>query len=170
MSEIAILHQLPDIAHNPGVTDSNTDLPRTLADAEQKFRTFLVSQNYPDRICWLMPGDVMMDRKRHHWIRKRRVKAAKNAAQRYSNGVERKLGIHLRAICATKDETFASVFIPEDDLDRQYHLMGHELKLSCPVERQCTSAISNPVQWLVLWCRHGRRSKMLEVNQKPGNF
>jgi hypothetical protein len=151
------------------MTDSNADPPRTLADAEQKFSRFLASQNYPDAICWLMPGDVMMDRKRHHWIRKRRTKAAKFAALRYSDGVERKLGIHLRAICATEDETFASVFIPEDELDAQCHQMGRGLKLSCPVERHCTSAISNPVQWLVLWCRHGRRSKMLDVNQKPLN-
>jgi hypothetical protein len=112
----------PRIADNSGVTDSDTDPPSTLTDAEQKFRRFLASQNYPDTICWLMPGDVVMDTKRHHWIRKRRG-AAKYAALRYSDGVERKLGIHRRAICATKDETFASVFISEDDLHAQYHLM-----------------------------------------------
>src|SRR4029077_18763620 len=100
------MRPLPRIAHHSGMTDSNADPPKTLADAEQKFSRFLARQNYPDGICWLMPGHVMMDRKRHHWKRKRRAKAARYAALRYSNGVERKLGLPLRAICATEDETF----------------------------------------------------------------
>jgi hypothetical protein len=56
-------------------------------------------------------------------------------------GLERNFGIKLQAICATASETFASVFVPEDDVDAQYHLMGRGLNLSCPVERYCTAAV-----------------------------
>jgi hypothetical protein len=145
------------------VTDSNLDPPQTLAAAEQKFSSFLASQLYPATICWLNPGDMLVDRDRRFWIRDRRIKAAKRAALKYSEGLERNLGVELRAICATEAQTFASVFAPADDVEAQYHLMGHGLKLSCPTERCSTSTITNPIKWLVLWLRNGRSSKMLEL-------
>ena len=53
----------------------------------------------------------------HYWIRKRGMEAAEYAAARYSEGVDRGLGILLRAICATRTGTFAAVFVPEDRED-----------------------------------------------------
>jgi hypothetical protein len=47
-------------------------------------------------------------------------------------GLERNFGIKLQAICATASETFASVFVPEDDVDAQYHLMGRWIKPLMP--------------------------------------
>jgi len=110
-----------------------------------------------------MRGDVVVDESSHYWVRKRDEEATRNAALRYSEGLERKLGIMLQAICATESETFASVFIPEDDSDAQGHLMGRCLKLSCPVERYSTSAVTNPFTWMLLRWRNGKRSKDLEV-------
>jgi hypothetical protein len=81
---------------------------------------------------------------------------------RYAEGLGRNLGIELRAICATDTETFASVFVPVDDLDRQYHMMGRGLKLSCPAERYSTSTTTNPLKWLAVWLSSGRRPKILE--------
>ena len=143
--------------------DSNADPPQTLSVAEEKFRAFLATQNYSKVIRWLMPGDVVVDKNRRYWVRKREEEATRFAALRYSEGLERNLGVMLQAICATEAETFASVFVPEDDTDRQYHLMGRGLKLSCPVERHSTSAVRNPLKWRVLWWRHGKRSKELAV-------
>jgi hypothetical protein len=145
------------------VTDANLDPPQTLSAAEEKFGTFLATQNYPKTICWVMPGDVVVDTNRHYWVRKREAEATRYAALRYSVGLERKFGVKLQAICASESETFASVFVPEDDLDAQYHLMGRGLKLSCPVERYSTSAVRNPLKWRLLWWRNGQRSKELQV-------
>ena len=145
------------------MTDANPDPPQTLSAAEEKFRTFLASQNYPKAICWLMPGDVVVDTKRHYWVRKREAEGKTYASLRYSVAVQRNFGVKLQAICATESETFASVFVPEDELDAQYRLMGHGLKLSCPVERIATSTVSNPLKWRLLWWRDGHRSKELEV-------
>jgi hypothetical protein len=146
------------------VTDSVSDPPQTLADAELKFSTFLAAQSYPKKIRWLVPTDVLVDNQRRFWIRERGTNAAMHhAALRYSEGVERRSGIELRAICSTETQTFAFVFVPKDDLDAQYHLMGHALKLTCPTEKYPTSRTKNPVKWLALWLRNGRRSKMLEV-------
>jgi hypothetical protein len=163
VNDIAILQQLRRIAHNSSVTDPNADPPKTLSAAEEKFRTFLATQNYPKTICWLMPGDVVVDGNLRYWVRKREAEATRFAALRYSEGLERNLGVMLRAICATETETFASVFVPEDDTDRQYNLMGRGLKLSCPVETHSTSTVRNPLKWRVLWWRNGQRSKELEV-------
>lgn len=163
MSVTAILQHLRPVAHNSRVTDANHDLPHTLSDAEGKFRTFLATQNYPEVICWLMPGDVVVDANRHYWVRKREVEGTRYAALRYSVGLERNIGVKLQAICATESETFASVFVPGDDSDAQYHLMPHGLKLSCPVERYSTSTVTNPLKWRALWWRNGQRSKKLEV-------
>jgi len=103
------------------VTDANLDPPQTLSAAEEKFGTFLTTQNYPKAICWVMPGDVVVDTNRHYWVRKREAEATRYAALRYSVGLERNFGVKLQAICATESETFASVFVPEDDIDEQYH-------------------------------------------------
>ena len=110
-----------------------------------------------------MRGEVVVDTNRHYWVRKRYEEATRNAARRYSEGLERKLGIMLQAIFATESETFALVFIPEDDSDAQGHLMGRCLKLSCPVERYSTSAVTNPFKWILLCWGNGQRSKDLEV-------
>ena len=98
MSVTGILLQLSSVAHNSIVTDSNADPPQTLSAAEEKFRTFLATQNYPKAICWLMPGDVVVDKSRCYWVRKREGEATRFAALRYSDGLERNLGIMLHAI------------------------------------------------------------------------
>jgi hypothetical protein len=124
-----------------------------LKAAEKKFSAFLVSQNYPGKILWVAPGDVLVDNKRHFWIRVR-PEATERAALRYAEGVDSKLGIQLCAICATDTETVAFVFVPKDDVDAQYHLMGYGLKCACPVERYSTSAVRNRLKWLILCLRN----------------
>jgi hypothetical protein len=152
------------VTHNSRVTGANPDPPpQTLSAAEETFRTFLASQNYPKAVCWVMPGDVVVDTNCHYWVRKREAEATRYAALRYSVGLERNLGVKLQAICATESETFASVFIPEDDLDAQYHLMGRGLKLSCPVEKYSTSAVRNLLRWRLLRWRNGQRGWELQV-------
>ena len=105
------------------MTELAPDPPLTLKAAEERFSAFLASQNYPDKVCWITHDDLLIDQKTHFWIRPR-PNAEEHAAQQYAEGLDRKLGIELRAICATDAETFASVFVPKDDLDSQYHLMG----------------------------------------------
>lgn len=145
------------------MTGANPDPPQTLSAAEEKFRTFLATQNYPNAICWLTPGDVVVDTNRHYRVRKREAEGARYAALRYSMGLERNFGVKLHAICATESETFASVFVPEDDTDAQHHLMGRGLRLSCPVDRHSASTVTNLLKWRLLWWRKGQRSKELEL-------
>jgi hypothetical protein len=153
MSVNAILQQSRNLRHNSKVTNSLAELPPTLEAAEEKFSAFLTSQEWPETICWVTSDDLLVGSKTHHWIRVR-PNAAIRAAQRYADGFEGKLGIEVRAICATQTETFASVFVPEDDLDAQYHLMGRGLKCTCPVKRYSASGVRNPLKWLALCLRY----------------
>jgi hypothetical protein len=103
------------------VTEYAPDPPVTLKAAEKRFSAFLTSQDYPRSICWIAPGDLLVDKETHFWTRPR-PDAEEHAAERYSQGLGRRLGIELRAICAPDAETFVHVFVPTDDLHRQYHL------------------------------------------------
>jgi hypothetical protein len=145
------------------MTEVNVDPPITLYAAQEKFSHFLASQNHPSAICWVERSEVLVDTKRRYWVRPRQSMTTRRAALRYAEGLERNLGIELRAMCATETETFASVFIPEDERDAQYHLMGGGLKLSCPIERYSTSVIRNPFRWLTLSLFTRQRSRMREI-------
>jgi len=149
-------------AHNLSVS-SVPDPPLSLADAEGRFCDFLRSEGYPTSICWVFAENVLIDTQRRHWIRPDRVAGQQRAALEYSAGLERGLGIWLRAICSTEVETFASVYVPIDNIDAHYRLIGRGLKLSCPMQKTSTFITRNPLRWLVLRLANAERSKWLWV-------
>jgi hypothetical protein len=110
-----------------------------------------------------MRENVLVDEQGRFWVRECGTKALEHANLKYSEGVARNLGVALQAVCATDSEPFVSVFVPVDDLDAQYHLMGPGLKLSCPTSRMSASTVTSPVRWWLLQLRNKRRSKMLEL-------
>lgn len=163
MSDIGIFARNEESAHNSSVTDSVPDPPPSLAVAEEKFSAFLASQKYPKALFWIFPGDVVIDKEARYWIKPDRGATREHAALSYEKGLKRNLGIWLKAICASETETFATVFVPEDDLDAQYHMMGRCLKLSIPVGRCSASIMESRFRWLLLWLTYGRRSEGLWV-------
>ena len=148
------------------MSDLNSDPPKTLREGEQQFRVLLRHENYPETIRWLIPGDVVVSKGRRYWVRKRGTEAEQYAAARYADGVERGLGILLSAVCATKAETFAWVFVPEDRLDAGYHLLGRCLRVACPVDGHSTTVVTGPLHWLWLRRLYGKQSDLLEVNHR----
>ncbi|MBZ5654399.1 MAG: hypothetical protein LAO56_03870 [Acidobacteriia bacterium] len=145
------------------MTDPNSDPPETLAEAAEKFKKFLSAQHWPETIRWLTHDNVLVDRQGRFWVRERGTMALEHAKLRYSEGVERNLGVALNAVCATDTETFVSVFVPADDLDRQYHLMGRVLKLCVPTSRKSALTVKNPLRWWILGLRNKHCSMMLEL-------
>jgi len=148
---------------NSDMTEPSADPPETLAEAAERFKRFLSMQCWPETIRWLTHDDVLVDRKGQFWVRERGTMALEYAQLRYSKGVECDLGIALSAVCATDTETFASVFVPADDLDRQYHLMGRMLKLSVPTSKRSALTVTNPVRWWILALRNKRRNRMPDL-------
>ena len=152
-----------ELADNFSITDPSSDPPETLAATVEKFSKFLAALGYPDRIRLVRRDNILVDEQGWFWRRECGAKALEDASLRYSQGICRNLGVALQAACATDSKTFASVYVPMDDLDAQYHLMGRGLKLSCPTSRRSASIVTNPLRWLILELRHKRRSKMLEL-------
>jgi hypothetical protein len=140
-----------------------TDPPKTLTEAAEKFKKFLSAQHWPTTIGWVTNDNMLVDRQGRFWVRERGTEAFDQASLQYCEGVERNLGVAISAVCATDVETFASVFVAADDLDRQYHLMGRVLKLSVPTSRKLALTVRNPLEWWILELRNKRRRKALEL-------
>jgi hypothetical protein len=58
--------QLARSEHNFARAGLSPEPPTTLKAAEVRFSSFLRSQNYPENICWLIPGDVVVDHQRQY--------------------------------------------------------------------------------------------------------
>jgi hypothetical protein len=144
-------------------SSTSPDPPTTFDAAEQLFREFLVRNGYPSNVRWLVPDNVVPDKSKRYWIREDNGKASAEAHRRYVAGLERNLGISLRAICSTDTTTFATIFVPADYLDAQHNLMGRGLKLSCPTEAAPACTVVSPIRWFLVRLRYGRRTRMLEL-------
>jgi hypothetical protein len=114
------------------MTDFASDPPPSLAEAEVLFGRFLASQGYPARVYWVHETDLVADRERRWAVRRSSVSPRAEFEQCYLEGVAKGLGIEIAARCANQEHTFATVFIPEDSIDAQYHMMGRGLKMFCP--------------------------------------
>jgi hypothetical protein len=136
--------------------------PETFEVAAERFGEFLAEAGFPRTICWLTHDDILIGCRDYrflvHPIREAGLSMAKIA---YLLGLKRELGIALTAMCASDQETFANVIVPEDDLDRQYRLMGKALKLSHPTERRKTTVVFSDLRWNILRSRYAEHSKML---------
>src|SRR5277367_6003679 len=93
---------------------TETDPPKTLTEAAEKFKKFLSAQHWPTTIGWVTTDNVLVDRQGRFWVRERGNRAFEQASLQYSEGVERNLGVAISAVCATDVETFASVFARTD--------------------------------------------------------
>ena len=130
------------------MADQNPDPPLTVAEAEKTFAHFLNTNGYPACIRWIMADQILPGDDRHHFIRATGAEQAQTEMERrYKVGLNRGLGISLRAICATHAETVASVYIPTDTTDAQYRMIRRGLKLSCPTSLIPASLVENPDEW-----------------------
>ena len=141
---------------------ASSDPPETLESATHRFSEFLASGSWPRTICWVTCDDILIGcRDFRYLVHPRKETGLHEAERMYRVGLERGLGIALTAICASNEETFAFVVVPDDDLDRQYRLMSKKLKLSRPTERRLTTVVRSELRWKVLAARYAERSEML---------
>jgi hypothetical protein len=150
-----------DLLDNYSVSYPLAALPETFAEAEQRFKTFLVTNRYPAAIWWISPRDLVVTGPREYSIRKRTGSAAMYADEKFGHGLANGIGVEIRAICASDSEAFATVYVPKNDIDAESHLMGNGLKLSCPVERPAVTIVTNSLKWLFLSRRDAGRSSVL---------
>ncbi len=147
------------------------DPPRTLAAAEEQFRTFLVANGYPSKITWLFADDFLIDKQGHRWIRKRRdsTDTLEQASTLYARGLGRNEGITFTAECNTDTETFATIYIPIDADDAKNRLIGRCLKCSFPERKPHCSLVVNPMKWFFLRVSRCDTSSQLVVRNRFKN-
>jgi hypothetical protein len=137
------------------------DPPKTLAQAEERFKSFLLANGYPPVICWITSTDLVVISSHEYSIRKTANRVATHFSDKFVQGLAKGNGVELRALCASGDRTFATVFVPTDGTDADSRMMGDGVKLSCPMERRNAKVIGNPLRWLFLSRRDGGRSNAL---------
>lgn len=140
------------------------ELPQLLGDAVPHLVEFLEKNGYPNKVFWVTRSDVAFDAQDNVLVRARGESSLRRAELLYEEGVRRGLGIALRAVCATEKTTFASIFIPSDEIDAEHALMARGLKLSCPTRRRAATVADNPLnllRWVLLRVRNRKRMKLL---------
>ena len=146
------------------MTFTVTDPPEDLIKAEETFKVFLVQNGYPCKVQWVLAQDILVEKSGRYLVRHHvtNVDGTMEANRRYSLGLERKTGISLRAYCASETETFASIYIPSDELDAHYRLIGPCLKLTCPTNVVPAHIIKNTTRWLLHSFRNRSRTRLLD--------
>jgi len=127
--------------------------PIALAIAEERFKEFLTQNSYPADVRWILAKGLLIDKLGRyfvHHVDQVYLDGAQEAHRRYAVGLDRQIGISLRAYCASETETFASVFVPADAIDAQYRLMGPGLKMTCPTQILPAQMVESGGRWLLL--------------------
>jgi hypothetical protein len=145
------------------MNDTQQNLPDSLDGAATQFSEFLRNNGYPGEVCWITADDVAVDPQGKFWLRDRSESRLRQAELLYRSGVERGLGIALRAVCANETTTFALIFIPRDETEAQYAMMGRGIKLSCPTIRRPTMVVNNLLWWWTLRARNRKRENILQI-------
>jgi hypothetical protein len=147
------------------MANRDRDPPGTLAEAEIRFSRFLFENNLPSKIRWIAAGQIALTTGPRILVQCQGAEIGREEAKRrYVIGLERGLGICMRAICATDTETIASVYVPSNLQDAQDRLMAQCLKLNCPVERLPTTVVSDPAEWESLGFETQLRSEIMCEN------
>jgi hypothetical protein len=138
----------------------------SLTQASDGFSKFLKENGDPERVVWVGRRDLIWGRGRV-WIKEPETWDA--ASKLYTLGIERGLGVCLRAFAKTLSSTIATVFVPKDDDQRQRSLMPlGGLKMSARVHSLPARRVKSNLLWIVLsaWYRQSTLSflESLEIS------
>jgi hypothetical protein len=82
--------------------------------------------------------------------------------------VERGFGVSLEAFGHAEEITYAWVFVPADETDAEYRMVGSEhLKLTIPQERVSLRVVKNPASWWLIRLRMSANRRFLLVDLLP---
>lgn len=96
---------------------------------------FLQKNNYPRKLIWVEPDDVLLSGRHLIYIRLPIPSANElRVRQLFDLSQNRRIGIHFRAICAIDDTTYAFAWVPQSASEAQNHLMGDGLKMSVNID------------------------------------
>jgi hypothetical protein len=125
-------------------------IPGSFDEAIAGFREFLRAQGLPDQIRWVTQRSVLISSRGFYWIKFQNIADDLAIAhETYVKGINRGMGISINALCKTEANTFAYIFVPEDQEEAERLLIGG-LKLSVPINIPKAKLIDNPFAWWAL--------------------
>ena len=137
-------------------------MPPALQDAIPRLQEFLQEHGWPQEVAFVGEDELIWAGD-YFWVRLRKA-ANESARDAYDNGLRRGLGVALNAVCTDSRSTYAHVYVPRDDRDRQEHMLAvNGLKLSVPLRRSHARSVRNPALWAALRLFH-RRSRDAVAN------
>jgi hypothetical protein len=96
-----------------------------------EFREFLRKNDYPEKVIWVEPEDILLSGHRFLYVRAPVPEInEQHVRQLYDVSQGNKTGILFETICAVKDATYAFAWMPRDATEAEYRLMGDSLKMS----------------------------------------
>ena len=131
------------------------EMPPALQDAVPRLKKFLQEHGWPEEVAFVGEEELIWAGD-YFWVRLRKA-AHENARESYDNARRRGLGVALNAVCTDSVSTYAHIYIPQDDRDRQEHMLAVNcLKLSVPLRRSHARSVRNPALWAALCLLHRR--------------
>jgi hypothetical protein len=158
------------------MTDS---APRDFAKATYEFLRFLKQSKVANQVYWIFPEDIALADGRFYIRTPVPDLNLVRASVKYSEGLDRGLGIELSVVCWIEDCAYSTVYVPADERDAELHLMPFglptRLKLSYPSrggwngeperrdDRREAVAVRNRFKWSLV--RHkGAKSEEMKAH------
>jgi hypothetical protein len=144
--------------------DMESAPPASLAEAAELFREYLVSNNYPTQIRWITPHQILQGEDGKYLIHAvSEGEAHAEAEKQYNVGLRSGFGILLQALCATRSETIAEIYIPSDEADAKLNRIRSSLKFTCPGSITPASYIEDSIAWQRMKSEADDRAKALRA-------
>jgi hypothetical protein len=130
-------------------------------DSFLEFREFLRKNDYPEKVAWVEPGDVLLSGRRLIYVRAPVPETnEQHVRQLYDLSQSSHTGILFETICAIKDTTYAYAWMPRDAAEAGRRLMGDGLKMSAKtgLGKVPGKAVQSRLWWTyLLWALRGRQ-------------
>lgn len=138
---------------------TNNSEPQTFDEAVVAYSEFLQKCGFPTGLTWVEPGDILLTGTRTIYIRLPVPQAnLVHARERFEAGLRSGLGVWFQTLAELKNSTCCFAFVPEDEADQMYHLLGDGLKMSAQTDQSRRKGIGvrSRLRWALLK-RHFRK-------------
>lgn len=122
-------------------------------DSLVEFREFLKKNDYPQRVEWVRPENILLSGRRVIYV-KLPVSMGNEQQVRQLFEISRSnhKGILFGTICAANETTYAYAWSPSDEAEAERGLIGDGLKMSAKVGDSAVpcKTVRNPFRWALL--------------------
>ena len=128
------------------------------------YQSFLQQNGHSPKLIWVELTDILLTDTSKVYV-KLPVSQQNMARARklFESGMGSGLGVKLHAIANLKDSTCCYAWVPKDQVDQEYALMGSGLKMSALSDesRRKGTAIRSRLRWAMLKKRFQKHSAMV---------